>query len=123
MSAQRLLALVLCFAGFFACEVARQTTSVTKPMSPADGAKDYDVDRGGPSLRPVVPSGGAEPESSRVDCPPQCDADTGMWEGCGLKRPTGSKCQGCTPRCRGKSTESVGWYDCSGVLIVARRCE
>jgi hypothetical protein len=105
------------------CEASRSATSVTKPMSPADGAKDYDVDPGGPSQRPPGPNGGkAEPEATRVDCPPTCDKDTGMWEGCGLLKPTGGKCQGCEPRCRGKGTESEGWYDCSGVQIVARRC-
>ncbi len=100
-----------------------QTTAATKPMSPADGAKDYEKG-GGPHEPPVMPTASGEKPTSpgKPDCPPQC-TPAGAWVGCGLPKPRNSNCTGCTPKCKSKGTPDEGWYDCSGVLIVARACE
>lgn len=121
------LALTLVPAGIAACRQNRVTAAATKPMSPADGAHDYKEQPGGPLIPPVVPTasadpGATEPEAGPPDCPPKCRGD-GSWIGCGLKKPRGSGCHGCEPKCKGKGTQDEGWYDCSGVLIVARPCE
>ena len=39
-----------------------------------------------------------------------------------MKKPRGSKCKGCTPKCKKKGTVDEGWYDCAGVLIVQAEC-
>ncbi|GAC1353068.1 MAG: hypothetical protein NVSMB1_22510 [Polyangiales bacterium] len=95
-------------------------------MSPADGAGDYNKEPG-----EAPPTTGTEslppPESANraskkeADCPPRCGTD-GAWSGCGLNKAHGSKCEGCTPKCKRKETADEGWYDCSGVLIVLARC-
>ncbi len=123
------VALVLTIApvGAVACQQNRVTAAATKPLSPAEGANDYKENPGGPLVRPAVPEasgepGSGDPEPGPPDCPPKCRGD-GSWIGCGLKKPRGSGCHGCEPKCKGKGTQDEGWYDCSGVLIVARPCE
>lgn len=96
-------------------------TAATKPMSPANGAADYKDSPGGPHEPAVVPSGSGEPNSPS-DCPPKC-SEEGSWIGCGLKKPRGTGCKGCTPKCKGKGTTMEGWYDCNGVMIAERKCE
>jgi hypothetical protein len=104
------------------CGHSRLSAAATKPMSPAEGAGDYKQSPGGPLEKPVVPRPSGEPSAGEITaCPPRCNAD-GSWAGCGLKRPRGEGCQGCTPRCLGKGSSDVGWYDCNGALIVPRRC-
>lgn len=100
-----------------------KTTAVTKPMSPADGAKDYENGTS-PHGPPVVPSGSDKGEQTpgKPACPPQC-TPAGAWVGCGLPKPRNSNCTGCTPKCKSKGTPDEGWYDCSGVLIVAHACD
>ena len=101
----------------------------TKPASPADGAKDYDVTPGGEptgtdatGLPPPEGAGSSSAASPvAIDCPPKCTGDN-VWVGCGLKKPRGSKCAGCTPKCKRKGTVDEGWYDCAGVLIVQANC-
>jgi len=100
------------------------SAAATKPMSPAEGAADYKDSPGGPHMKPVIPSPSGEPSAGPAEvanCPPKCNAD-GTWYGCGLKKPRGSACQGCTPTCKAKGTADEGWYDCSGVLIAQRKC-
>lgn len=101
-----------------------KTTAATKPMSPADGTKDYENGTS-PHGPPVVPSAsdtGEKGAPGKVSCPPQCTPQ-GAWVGCGLPKPRNTNCTGCTPKCKSKSTPDEGWYDCSGVLIVARACD
>ncbi|MGZ6066650.1 MAG: hypothetical protein ACXWVM_29900 [Polyangiales bacterium] len=108
------------------------SAETTKPMGPADGAADYKQNSMGPPLdKPIVPVPSGEPtkppkepggpEPTVVECPPTCSPQGG-WIGCGLTKIRGSKCQGCTPKCKGKGTPDEGWYDCAGVLIVNRPC-
>lgn len=101
---------------------SRVNAGATKPMSPAEGAGDYKHSPGGPHETPIIPTPGGEPNAGEVtDCPPKCNA-AGAWIGCGLKKPRGSACEGCTPTCKGKGTADEGWYDCTGMLIVQRKC-
>lgn len=98
----------------------------TKPLSPADGAKDYAGDPPGPDTPTPIGSGpgvGARPGSTEqpTGCPPRCGAD-GSWRGCGLRSPRAGSCAACTPTCSGKGTGDEGWYDCSGILIVRGAC-
>jgi hypothetical protein len=98
----------------------------TKPLSPADGAKDYAGDPPGPDTPTPIGSGpgvGARAGSTEqpTGCPPRCGAD-GAWRGCGLRAPRAGACAGCAPRCLGKGTGDEGWYDCSGILIVRGAC-
>ncbi len=129
---RHLLALTIAVAPFAAhfvaaCDNNRVSAAATKPMSPADGAGDHKSSPGGENLKPVVPessndpgaTGGSSPAAA--DCPPKCNSD-GAWSGCGLTKPRGGACQGCTPKCKGKGTKDEGWYDCSGVLIAQRAC-
>jgi hypothetical protein len=106
-----------------ACARNQVSAAASKPLSPAEGTADYKYSPGGPHERPTVPSPtGKEPTTGEVsDCPPRCNAD-GSWSGCGLKKSRGSDCQGCTPTCKAKDTPDEGWYDCSGMLIVPRKC-
>jgi hypothetical protein len=109
-----------------ACHQNTATASATRPLSPAEGAKDYDRTPGGPFVRPAVPEASGEPGAQgepppRQDCPPKC-TPSGAWTGCGLAKLRGSGCVGCTPRCKGKGTAEEGWYDCNGVLIIQRPC-
>ncbi|MBI2394482.1 MAG: hypothetical protein HYV09_33235 [Deltaproteobacteria bacterium] len=110
----------------FACtSTPRGSAAATRPTSPADGAADYKYNPGGPHEKPIVPVPSGEPTAPAgveiTDCPPKCNPD-GSWSGCGLKKPRGAACQGCTPKCKGKGTPDEGWYDCNGVLIAQRRC-
>jgi len=106
---------------------ATPTAAGTKPMSPAEGAADYKDNPMGPHERPPVPTTGGEPTASAPSpgedpaCPPKCSPD-GSWVGCGLKKPRGTKCMGCTPKCKAKGSADEGWYDCTGVLIILRPC-
>jgi hypothetical protein len=123
------LALVsACFGAAVACTKQNRETpaAVTKPMGPAEGAKDYEQNPAGPLQKPIVPIGSSEPKnaggSPEVEqCPPTCSPQGG-WIGCGLTKIRGSKCEGCTPKCKGKGSPDEGWYDCAGVLIIARPC-
>lgn len=119
------LALVSVPVAVVACtkQNREQPAAVSKPMSPAEGAKDYDQNPGGPLQKPIVPAGSAEPNSSPpvAECPPTCSPQGG-WIGCGLTKIRGSKCEGCVPKCKAKGSADEGWYDCSGVLIIARPC-
>lgn len=100
----------------------RASAAATKPQSPAEGAADYKYSPGGPHEKPIIPAPSGEPTAGEItDCPPKCNPE-GAWIGCGLKKPRGSQCQGCTPKCKGKGTPDEGWYDCNGVLIVQRQC-
>ena len=113
----------------WACGASQNVgAQATKPESPADGAKDYDVTPGGEptsvdssGLPPTEGSTTGSAAAKALDCPPKCTGD-GVWVGCGLKKPRGSKCQGCTPKCKQKGTVDEGWYDCAGVLIVQGEC-
>lgn len=100
------------------------TAAATKPTSPANGAGDYKESPGGPVAPPVVPTASGEPTSAPTvaesDCPPKC-GDEGAWTGCGLKKPRGSNCKGCTPKCK-KTAKEEGWFDCSGMMIAERNC-
>lgn len=98
----------------------------TKPMSPADGAKDYDQTPPGPAYPEPLETGqsaGGRPGSTEQStaCPPRCGVD-GAWRGCGLKSPRGGPCPGCTPTCTHKRMPEEGWYDCAGALIVRAVC-
>ncbi len=108
-----------------ACGGGATTAAATKPMSPAEGAADYKENPMGPAERPPVPHPSGEPSASGapagLDCPPKCGPD-GAWIGCGLKKPRGTKCDGCNPKCKAKGSADEGWYDCTGVLIVLRQC-
>jgi hypothetical protein len=102
----------------------RVNAAASKPMSPANGAADYDKSPGGPATAPTPPTvgTGVEPIAQPSDdCPPRC-ADDGSWMGCGLKKPRGTGCKGCTPKCKGKDSADEGWYDCNGVMIAQRKC-
>ncbi len=104
----------------------RASAGATKPTGPAEGAGDYWNNPGGPATAPQPPVTGdprAEPTETPPgeDCPPKCSAD-GSWIGCGLKKPRGTGCTGCVPKCKGKGTSDEGWYDCNGVLIAQRKC-
>ena len=95
-------------------------------MSPAEGAADYKDNPMGPATAPVVPTTGGEPNApgsaaTEPVCPPKCGADA-SWIGCGLPKPRGTQCTGCTPKCKAKGTADEGWYDCSGILIVRHPC-
>lgn len=112
----------------FACGNAQNVgAQATKPDSPATGAKDDDVTPGGePTSNDATglpPSQGASSAAAPVaiDCPPKCTGDD-VWVGCGLKKPRGTKCAGCKPKCKQKGTVDEGWYDCAGVLIVQAEC-
>lgn len=124
-AARALCVLGLVLVPFSACTKKEQVSAAaTKPLSPAEGAKDYDVNPGGPFEKPIIPSPSGEPSAGPTevaDCPPTCGAN-GAWIGCGLKKARGSKCEGCTPKCKAKGTPDEGWYDCAGVLIVQRAC-
>jgi hypothetical protein len=96
------------------------TAAATKPTSPANGAGDYNASPGGPHESPVIPTASGEPNASG-DCPPKC-SDDGSWTGCGLKKPRGSNCKGCAPKCK-KTAKEEGWYDCSGMMIAERKCD
>lgn len=104
-----------------ACSSNRVNAAATKPTSPANGAADYKDNPGGPIAPPVVPKASGEPVAED-DCPPRC-GDEGAWVGCGLKKPRGSNCKGCTPKCKSKGSIDEGWYDCNGVMIAQRKCE
>jgi hypothetical protein len=112
---------------FLACSPSAPVgMQATKPMSPADGAKDYAGDPPGPDTPTPIGSGpgvGARPGSTEqpTGCPPRCGAD-GAWRGCGLRSPRAGSCAGCAPRCQGKGMSSEGWYDCAGALIVRGTC-
>lgn len=97
------------------------SAAATKPTGPANGAADYKDSPGGPATPPVVPTASGEPGSAS-DCPPKC-GDDGAWIGCGLKKPRGTGCKGCTPKCKGKGTSMEGWFDCNGVMIAERKCD
>lgn len=105
----------------------RVNAAASKPTSPANGAADYQYNPGGPHVAPTVPTvgPGTEPTTAAAavedECPPRCSED-GSWIGCGLKKPRGSACKGCTPKCKGKGTANEGWYDCNGVMIAERKC-
>ncbi len=105
----------------------RVNAAASKPTSPANGAGDYKDNPGGPHVAPTVPTvtPGAEPTTAAAatedECPPRCSED-GSWIGCGLKKPRGTGCKGCTPKCKGKGTATEGWYDCNGVMIAERKC-
>jgi hypothetical protein len=104
----------------------RVNAAATKPTSPANGAADYKDSPGGPAVAPTPPTVGTEPVpptpvATPDDCPPKC-SDDGSWIGCGLKKPRGTACKGCTPKCKGKGTLNEGWYDCNGVMIAERKC-
>ncbi len=124
-----LLAATVLSAAFvaFACGPSSPAGfQATKPMSPADGAKDYAGDPPGPDYPTPIGSGpgvGARPGSTEqpTGCPPRCGGD-GLWRGCGLKSPRGSACAGCAPRCQGKGSTEEGWYDCTNALIVRAAC-
>jgi hypothetical protein len=119
----------LVFVSLVCCTKQNRETpaAVTKPMGPAEGAKDYEENPGGPLQKPPIPVGGKqEPKSTGPSpeveqCPPTCSPQGG-WIGCGLTKIRGSKCEGCTPKCKGKGSADEGWYDCAGVLIIARAC-
>lgn len=126
----RLVAVIsLALGPAIACGASQQVgAQATKPDSPAGGAKDYDVTPGGTptqsdatGLPPPDSSSSAAAEPVAPDCPPKCTGDD-VWVGCGLKKPRGSKCSGCTPKCKRKGTVDEGWYDCAGVLIVQAKC-
>lgn len=115
-----LFALALCpLAAAPACGGgSRVSAAATKPTGPANGAADFKDSPGGPHTPPVVPTTGTEPTANAAadDCPPRC-GDDGAWSGCGLKKPRGTDCKGCTPKCKGD-----GWYDCKGMMIAERKC-
>ena len=123
------LALVPCVSiGACGPQPERVNAAATKPTSPANGAADYNYSPGGPAVAPTPPTVGTEPPSGGTvtgppaeDCPPKCSED-GSWTGCGLKKPRGAGCKGCTPKCKGKGTVDEGWYDCNGVMIAQRKC-
>jgi hypothetical protein len=123
------LASVVALAPLLACGGAQNVgAQATKPDSPATGAKDYDVTPGGEptgtdatGLPPTAGSTTGSAAAAAPDCPPKCTGDN-VWVGCGLKKPRGSKCSGCTPKCKQKGTVDEGWYDCAGVLIVLGEC-
>jgi len=126
-----LLALLLAavpLAAMPACgHTDRANAAATKPTGPANGAADYQYAPGGPHTAPTPPTVGTEPGATTAepapssDCPPSCSPD-GSWIGCGLSKPRGSGCKGCTPKCKGKGTADEGWYDCNGVMIAQRKC-
>jgi hypothetical protein len=118
----------LALAPLLACGAGQNVGAQgTKPDSPATGAKDYDVTPGGEptgtDATGLPPSEGSSTAAAATppDCPPKCTGDN-VWVGCGLKKPRGSKCAGCTPKCKKKGTVDEGWYDCTGVLIVQANC-
>ena len=121
---------LVALAPVLACGGQNVGAQATKPQSPAEGSKDYDVTPGGEptgvDATGLPPTEGAPGSSSAApqvapDCPPKCTGDN-VWVGCGLKKPRGTKCAGCTPKCKRKGTVDEGWYDCAGVLIVQGNC-
>ena len=104
------------------------TAASTKPMSPAEGAGDYNPQNGSEAAGlPTAPIASGAPSASAgaveaSDCPPKC-ADDGGWIGCGVKKSRGKGCATCAaPKCKNKGTPDEGWYDCTGVLIVPHDC-
>lgn len=119
---------ILPLASTFACgHTDRVNAAATKPTGPANGAADYKDSPGGPHTAPTPPTVGTEPAGAPAeatatdDCPPKCN-DDGSWSGCGLKKPRGTNCKGCVPKCKSKGTVDEGWYDCNGVMIAQRKC-
>ena len=130
--ASALLCVSIALAPLLACGTVpkRINAGATQPQSPADGAGDDQIHpnenlgkeavSAAPTTGPEAPQATSSAAAAQPDCPPRC-ADGG-WIGCGLKKPRGTACTGCTPKCKRKGTVDEGWYDCAGVLIVQSSC-